>query len=366
MSEIPPAPSTPRAPRTTPATRGALALVAVVLAVAGVAAWLDSRHREERLRAAFARELATASASADASAQRVTTLAAELRDAQAKIALLDTRQNEAQSQTAALESFYRDLTPSRDELALTEVEQTLNLASQQLALAGNVQSALAALQLLDAKLARLDRPRFAPLRRALAADMDRLKAVPYVDVAGLAARIDAAIASVDALPLAHDERVAEVAAPAAAPAPTSAWSSFWHDLWSDARNMVRIEVSDRPAAPLLPPSQQYFLRENLRLRLLSARNALIARNDASFRADVRDADEWVRKYFDGRAKPVQQLLATLVQLRTTSMPATLPELTQSLAAAATLRETLDRLALAPPAPPAPPPARPTPAPVKAR
>jgi uncharacterized protein HemX len=74
----------------------------------------------------------------------------------------------------------------------------------------------------------------------------------------------------------------------------------------------------------------------------------------------------VRKYFDARAKPVQQLLATLVQLRTTSMPATLPELTQSLAAAATLRETLDRLALAPPAPPAPPPARPTPAPVKAR
>jgi uroporphyrin-3 C-methyltransferase len=366
MSDIPPAATTARPPRSAPATRGALALVAVVLAVAGVAAWLDARHREERLRTALARELAAASASADASAQRVATLAAELRDAQAKLALLDTRQTEAQSQTAALESFYRDLTPSRDELALTEVEQTLNLASQQLALAGNVQSALAALQLLDAKLARLDRPRFAPLRRALAADMDRLKAVPYVDVAGLAARIDAAIASIDAMPLAHDERVAAVAAPAAQPAPAGGWDAFWRDLWNDARNMVRIEVSDRPAAPLLPPSQQYFLRENLRLRLLSARNALIARNDASFRADVRDADEWVRKYFDARAKPVQQLLATLVQLRTTSMPATLPELTQSLAAAATLRETLDRLALAPP-PPAPP-ARPasSAAPAKAR
>ena len=341
-----------------PATRGAVALVAVVLAIAGIAGWLDARSREARLRQEFAHELAAASASADASAQRVSALASELRDAQAKLALLDTRQTEAQSQTAALESFYRDLTPSRDELALTEVEQTLNLASQQLALAGNVQSALAALQLMDAKLARLDRPRFAPLRRALAVDMDRLKAVPYVDVAGLAARIDAAIASVDALPLAHDERVPEVAAPASPPPVTSAWRAFWRDLWTDARNMVRIEVSDRPAAPLLPPSQQYFLRENLRLRLLSARNALIARNDASFRADVRAADEWVRKYFDARAKPVQQLLATLVQLRTTSMPATLPELTQSLAAAATLRETLDRLALAPPSP--------NPAPAKAR
>jgi uroporphyrin-3 C-methyltransferase len=231
---------------------------------------------------------------------------------------------------------------------LTEVEQTLNLASQQLALAGNVQSALAALQLTDAKLARLDRPRFAPLRRALTADMDRLKAVPYVDVAGLAGKLDTAIASVDALPLAHDERVPEAeAGVAAASAPATAWQRFWRGLWNDAKGMVRVEVSDRPAAPLLLPSQQYFLRENLRLRLLSARNALLARNDASFRSDVKAADAWVRQFFDVRAKPVQAVLASLAQLKATSMPATLPELTQSLAAAAALRAALDHIALHP-------------------
>ncbi len=353
MTDTPPTPPRAAAPRTVPATRGGVAAVAIVLAVAGIAGWLDARHNETVLRREFARELAAASASAGESAQRVSTLAAELRDAQAKLALLDTRQTEAQSQQAALENFYRDLTPSRDELALTEVEQTLNLASQQLALAGNVQSALAALQLMDAKLARLDRPRFAPLRRALAADMDQLKAVPYVDVAGLTAKLDAAIAGVDALPLAHDERVADGASAPPKPVEADAWTQFWRDLWSDAKGMIRIETSDRPAAPLLPPTQQYFLRENLRLRLLSARNALIARNDASFRSDVRAADDWVRKYFDVRARPVQQLLATLAQLRTTSMPATLPELTQSLAAAASLRVALDRIALTPSARSAP-------------
>jgi uroporphyrin-III C-methyltransferase len=173
--------------------------------------------------------------------------------------------------------------------------------------------------------------------------------VPYIDVAGLAGKLDAAIASVDALPLAHDERVPEpgTKSPSTAAPPASAWQQFWRDLWSQAKGMVRIETSDRPAAPLLLPSQQYFLRENLRLRLLSARNALLARNDASFRSDVKAADAWVRQFFDVRAKPVQTLLASLAQLKATSMPATLPELTQSLTAAANLRAVLDRIATHP-------------------
>jgi uroporphyrin-III C-methyltransferase len=351
MSDASPAPP-PSAPRAHPATRAALALVAVVLAVGGVAAWLDARHSEGALREEFARALASANASANESAAKVAALSAELREAQAKLALLDTRQSEAQAQQAELENFYRDLTPSRDELTLTEVEQTLNLAAQQLALAGNVQSALAALQLLDTKLARFDNPRFMPLRRALAADMQRLKAVPYVDVAGLTARLDSAIAAVDALPLAHDERLPQPAAAPTAEQEPDAWRRFWRDLWQDAKGMVRIEVSDRPAAPLLPPTQQYFVRENLRLRLLSARNALLARNDASFKSDVKTADAWVREYFDVRAKPVQQVLATLAQMRATSMPASLPDLAESLAAASTLRAALDRAALhAPSRPP---------------
>ena len=61
-----------------------------------------------------------------------------------------------------------------------------------------------------------------PLRRALARDMDRLKAVPYVDVAGLSLRLDQAIAQVDALPLAIDERLAPPA-PIAPPQDESAW-----------------------------------------------------------------------------------------------------------------------------------------------
>ena len=199
---------------------------------------------------------------------------------------------------------------------ISEIEQVLLVASQQLQLAGNVPSALTALQLADAKLQRLDRPQFVPLRRALARDMDRLKAVPYVDIVGMSLKLDQAIAAVDALPLAMDERVPPPAPDKAAPpADDSPWRRFLRELWGDAKQLIRIEVADRPAAPLVPMAQQYFLRENLKLRLLTARIALLARNDASFQADLAAVEAWLKQYFDTRAKPVQALQATRAAAR---------------------------------------------------
>jgi uroporphyrin-3 C-methyltransferase len=302
--------------------------------------------RAADLRADVASRL-TAADTATAQAQaRDAEMGGALREAQAKLALLETRLAESQSQQAALETLYRDLAPSRDELAVVEVEQVLALASQQLAIAANVPAAIAALQLADAKLARLDRPRFAPLRRAIAADLERLKAVPYVDTAGLAGRLDAAIAAIDTLPLARDERLPPpVAAPPLTEAPS--WRRALAEMWADLRALVRVDVSERPAAPLVAPSQQYYLRENLRLRLLSARLALIARNDAAFDADVRAADAWLRKYFDTRAKPVATVLASLAPMASATVAGEVPELTRSLDAARALRTAQDARADAP-------------------
>src|SRR5438132_11069539 len=253
-----------------------------------------------------------------------------LLDAQAKIALLENRLAESQTQQAALDALYRELAPSRDEWALTEVEQVLLLASQQLQLAGNVSAALAALQLADAKLQRLNRPQFVPLRRALARDMDRLKAVPYGDVPGISLRLDQAIAGVDALPLALEERLPP---PQEAPAKDeSGWRRFLRDAWQDLRQLVRIENLDRPEAPLLTPPQQFFLRENLKLRLLSARFDLLFRDQVNFRADVGAAGAWLRQYFDTRSPQVQSLQSLLKQMQSTDMGTEVPDLARSLEA----------------------------------
>jgi len=311
-----------------------VALLAVT--AASVIGWFDLRRGIGNLR----NEVALRHAQDENLLSQVKTrdaeLASEVQDLRTKQAALEGRVAETASQQAALDALYRDLAPSRDAIALSEVEQILVLASQQLSLAGNVPSALAAVQLADGKLARLDRPQFAPLRRSLARDIEQLKSVPPVDVAGNAAKLDNALSSIDKLPLARDERVPAPAKDAAA-ATDSRFQRFLRDLWSELKSVVRIEVSDRPLAPLVSPEQAYFLKENLRLRLLSARLALLARDAQAFKMDVNATAAWVKQYFDLQAKPVQDLVATLTQLSATPMPASLPDLSQSLEIVQTLK-----------------------------
>jgi uroporphyrin-3 C-methyltransferase len=323
-----------------------------VLAIAAVGAvWIDGRRAERELRVEVAQRLSGVEALVRGAGKAQTQLATDLRDAQANINLLEARVAESQAQQAALEALYRDLAPSRDEIAISEIEQVLLVASQQLQLAGNVSSALTAMQLADSKLQRLDRPQFLPLRRALSRDIDRLKAVPYVDIVGMSLKLDQGIASVDSLPLAMDERVPPPAPDAAAGPPDEpSWRRFLRDVWSDARQLIRVEVSDRPAAPLVPATQQYFLRENLKLRLLTARIALLAHDDASFEADLAVAGAWLKQYFDTRAKPVQALQATVRQLAATPMPGATPDLSGSLEALRVLRLGQDRAPRRGPAP----------------
>jgi len=89
-------------------------------------------------------------------------------------------------------------------------------------------------------------------------------------------------------------------------------------------------------------AQQYFLRENLKLRLLTARIALLARNDGSFQADLSAVEAWLKQYFDIRAKPVQALQATVRQLAASPMPGETPDLNRSLEALRVLRLGQDR------------------------
>jgi uncharacterized protein HemX len=122
----------------------ALWLLFIVAVGAGGYALYQQWRTTETLRADVAQRLAAGDVAIAQSRARESDLANELRDAQAKLALLETRVSEFQSQQASLEALYRELAPSRDELALSEVEQILVLASQQLSLAGNVQAALVA------------------------------------------------------------------------------------------------------------------------------------------------------------------------------------------------------------------------------
>ena len=318
-------------------------IAALALAVFGWQ-WYDSRQQINALQHELAQRLAAADAENKQSRGLAEQVREATREAQVKLGVLEAKLQESQNQQIALEALYQELSRSRDESLLADVEQTLLVASQQLQLAGNVKSALIALQAADARLARLDRPQLAGLRKVIARDVERLKLAPYVDMIGISARIDNLAALIDALPLAADVRAPEVAAAVkGAPAPAEgAWLRFTRELWRDMRELVRIEKMDRPDIPLLTPAQAYFLRENLKLRLLGARLALLAHDEKSFRADLKAAREWLVRYYDGRNAAVVNAVAAVRQLHDSQISIEVPDVSSSLDAVRNYRLVRER------------------------
>jgi uroporphyrin-3 C-methyltransferase len=317
-----------------------LALLAIVLA-AGLAAlnWYDTRARVDATQAELARRLSdieTQGGDARTQAEQARTQAqqaqASVRELQTRLAKMDSSIAQLQSQKLELDSMYTDLTRNREELQLAEIEQVLSIASQQLQLSGNVHAALLALQFADQQLARADNPRFLPVRRAIAHDITRLSAVPALDVPGLSLRIDGVVSAVDGLPLAYEERAKPV--PAAAAAAASGTEGFLKRLgsqvWRELRKLVVLRKVESPEPPLLPPSQTYFLRQNLKLRLLNARLSLLMRDEAGYRGDLKAAQTWLRQYFDTHSKRVGEVLAQLEKLSSISLDIEVPSISESL------------------------------------
>jgi uroporphyrin-3 C-methyltransferase len=332
-----------------------LTIAVIVLAIL-LAAETWSSHKQVRgLREEMARRLQKGDAANAESGNLVRQTQESTKELQIKVGVLEGRQQEAQSQQLALEQLYNDLSKNRDEWALAEIEQVLSTASQQLQLAGNVSGALIALQNADRSLSRSDKPQFITIRRAIAKDMEKLKALPNVDSVGLAVRLDNVIAQVDTLPMLADEKPVLPATPekklkpapkrgaktAAPPEPVeepnpwlaklqSTWNGWSSEMWTDVRQLIRVRSVDTPDALMLSPGESYFLRENLKLRLLNARMALLSRNEAAFRADLLAAQEALVRYFDTRARQTQTVQALLRQVQGSNLAIEMPTLADSL------------------------------------
>jgi uroporphyrin-3 C-methyltransferase len=327
----------------------------IVLAVLLALQTWSTHSRFNRLREDVAKTLQKDNASNAETAQLARETQETAKELQVKVGVLESRQSESQSQQAALEQMYQDISKNRDEWALSEIEQVLSTASQQLQLAGNVTGALIALQNADRSLSRSDKPQFITIRRAIARDIDKLKALPQVDQAGIALRLDNVIGMIDNLPLLADEKPAEPIAPSRvnpAPAPArgtkarrrrspaaelslgqrmvATWRNWSHEMWDDMRQLIRVRTVDTPEALMLSPSEAYFVRENLKLRLLNARLALLSRNEGTFRDDLGSAQQTLARYFDTKARSTQSAQSLLRQVQANNVTIEVPDLSESL------------------------------------
>lgn len=328
------------ASRSVPSTRQNLALLVAILAVL-LAGWQWYQTRQQL--AASEQEMNSRLAQVVAASQEERGVQKQLREEidtlQGKLGALEEKLDEYESQSATLQTLYENISRGREEATLLEVEQAITLAGQQLQLAGNVPAAILALQTADARLARLDQGRFLPLRKALAKDLERLNAVPLVDLPGISLRLEQIVVGIDKLPIgsygrpsenAENQDTTDVALPW--------WRRAASDFWQELRGLIRIQRFDRAEPPLLAPGQDYLLRENLKLRLLSARLALFAHDQATFRSELKAAGETLGRYFDPLDKAVQADQAALKQLLVSETSVQVPGLTESQAALRAMRE----------------------------
>ncbi len=324
-------------------------LVGLLFVAIGVLLWLVWLG-SERLDATR-QELSRRLTDSDTTQREVQAGARQNREAldalQAKVGALDAGLAEMQSQQLALEAMYQELSRVRDDRLFAEIEQTVAIAAQQLQLAGNVEATLIALQGAEARLAKS--AQFLSLRKLIARDIERLKSLPTADVAGIAFKLDGILGSVNSLPLAFEQRPERSRAerPANGDVPASAeWRSIANawlaELWQELRQLVHIERIDRPDPGLLAPREVFFLRENLRLRLLSARLALLARDGRSFQSDVTQASAWIDQYFDPREPAVVAAQATLRKLAGLDVMREPADLNETLAALRNLKFTRER------------------------
>jgi len=315
-------------------------LTLAVLVIVFLWQWLDGHRAISDMQQQLAKKIAEMDGSSKANQILLTQSQDQVRELFAKVATLESRYAESQNQRAALETLYNDLSVSRDETALAEVEQMLLIAAQQLQLSANVKAALIAMQSADARLQRMDRPAFNGLRKAISQDMDKLRALPSVDITGINFQLNNLITAVDQMPLTYQQRAAnEVAAQAVPQKDETVWQKLLREIWQEVKQLVRIENTSKTEIPLLPPNQEFFLRENLKLRLLSARLALLSRDEDSFRQELKTAQLWAARYFDDKSNESMRMSDGLKKLAASNISIELPDISPSLQAVRNYRLT---------------------------
>jgi uncharacterized protein HemX len=240
-----------------------------------------------------------------------------------------------QSLRQSLGRVFEQLETPREQWTTGEIQQLLQLAVDQLQLAGNVDAALTALQAADQRIATGVDPALQTVREQIARDIASLQQVARQDLAGTSHRLQALADKVDTLQTKGTSQRSTTSPPDQQGQPPASTGSVWQQIGNDLSTLVRIRRIEQPATPLLEPEQQYFLRENIRLQLLAARLALLRGDRQIYRDSLLQAREWLLQYFDINQQASRWMLDELDQLADVDPRPDLPDISGSLRSLAT-------------------------------
>ncbi len=222
---------------------------------------------------------------------------------------------------------------SRNDWMLAEVQYLLQVANQRIQLERDVLTTRAALSSADRRLQTLADPGFNGVREQIARELVELDVVALPDLAGIALTLDTLAGQVNQLPLkdaqVHHQGSAQAASTTTEPTVTD-WTRLPRLIWQELRQLVVVRRNDTPVGPLLAPEQQFFLYENLRLQLNSARLAALQGETESYRASLKTAQAWLGDYFDVDAPQIAAARSELERLAGIDMRPPLPDISTSL------------------------------------
>jgi len=307
--------------------------------------WLNTRHKFNEIEQSLGHKLEQY----QELNQQSLTLAKQAEErstqANARTIILEQKLAESRDQQEALQTLYTQLAENRESTAVAEVEQLLTIASQQLQLTGNVKSALLALQAASKRLEALDLPRAVQLRETLNLEIENLREIPQVDAISMSAQLTHLSELCGTLPL-ISERQPTLNANAALekhPAkPLNSLQKFAYPIWEDIKNLVTVERIDKPEPPLLAADHAFYLRENLKLRLLTARIALLQHDETTYKADLNTVNSWLNQYFDTKHPDTIKAFNMLKKLSSNNIGIELPQLTDSFAAVNRYKLSLEK------------------------
>jgi uroporphyrin-III C-methyltransferase len=296
-----------------------ISLFLVLLAIATALIWLrlDRVEKEGKLRSA---EISARTTLLEAQSKLMQDAARELTT---RANAVEARIIEAANQQAQLEKLYSNRSTDETDTLLADIEQSVSLANQQLLASGQVASALLLLQEADRGAVKSKSPSLLVVHRLLLKDIDKLKAAPAVDVIQLSNRLDSVAQALDALPLLVDIANEKAGASKGASDKAPNWTA-------DIKRMFSIHKVDDPSSLMLNPEQAFFVRQNAKLALASARLALFSRNETLFKADIQKASGALKNYFDNRNAKVSSQIANLEQLAATKIAVETPTLSETL------------------------------------
>lgn len=308
--------------------------------------WLYTRQRFNEVEKSLSRKLEAFQVLNQQSLMLAKQAEERSTQADARTVLLEEKLAESRDQQEVLQTLYDQLAENREATAVAEVEQLLTIANQQLQLANNVKSALLALQAADKRLEPLALPRAIQLRTTLALEIEKLRALPQVDVMAMSAQLETLGSLCATLPLISERQptlnLAAAENVSASTKPTNSLQKFAFSVWVDIKNLVTVERIDKPEPPLLAPELAFYLRENLKLRLLTARIALLQHDEVSYSADIIAVQSWLNQYYDSKHPNALKAFRLLKQLSDNNVGIELPQLTESIAAVNRYKLTLEK------------------------